>query len=120
MIAAVVLVSGPSVPRDHIKKDLESLQGSWVIVGKEFMGKKATEKELADLKGEMVIKNATITQWAEEEGKKFVVSRSTFKLDPKAKPKRVDLTYINGKLKGRTFLAIYELNKDTLIVCYTL
>jgi uncharacterized protein (TIGR03067 family) len=104
---------------DPTKNDLASLQGSWVIVGKEYMGQKATKEELEQLKGEMVIKGNTVTQWAEEQGKKEVISESTFKLDAKARPKAVDVTHTTGERKGRTTLAIYELDGDTLKVCYS-
>jgi uncharacterized protein (TIGR03067 family) len=104
---------------DQAKKDLASLQGSWVIVAREYMGKKATEEEVEHLKGEMVIKDNTVTQWAEEQGKKEVISTSTFRLDAKARPKAVDVTRTTGDLKGRTTLGIYELDGDSLKVCYS-
>jgi uncharacterized protein (TIGR03067 family) len=102
------------------KTDLAALQGSWQIVGKEFKGKKATKQEVEGLKGEMVIKDTVVTQWANEGGKKFIISKATFKLDPKAKPKGLELTYTSGDLKGKTLRAIYELKGDTLRVCFSM
>jgi uncharacterized protein (TIGR03067 family) len=46
--------------------------------------------------------------------------RGTCKLDPSAKPKALDITGTEGPNKGRTILAIYERNGDTLRVCYDL
>jgi uncharacterized protein (TIGR03067 family) len=120
MVAACVLAAGTGTVRAQAKTDQDLLQGSWVIVGKEFMGKKATKKEVLLLKGEMVVKGNTVTQWAEEEGKKEIVSKSKFKLNPKAKPKAVDVTYTAGALKGKTVRAIYELKGDTLKVCFAI
>jgi uncharacterized protein (TIGR03067 family) len=102
-----------------VKKDLAALQGSWVIVGKEYMGKKAAAEEIAELTGVMVIKGNTITQWNEEMGKKTVVSEATVKLNPAAKPKAFDLTYTDGMLKEKTVLGIYEVEGDALKACFS-
>jgi uncharacterized protein (TIGR03067 family) len=102
------------------KTELAALQGKWVIVGKEFMGKKATKEEIKKLGGEMVIKERTVTQWADEFGEKEIVSKAKFVLDPKAKPRALDLTYTDGVLKGERAPAIYELKGDTLRVCYAM
>jgi uncharacterized protein (TIGR03067 family) len=120
IIAAGVLVAGTSLAQDAAKKDLAALKGSWEIIGKEYMGKKATREEVAKLKGDMVVKDNTVTQWADDAGKTMVVSVATWKLDPKANPKALDLTYTEGELKGETVLAIYEVKGDTLRVCYAM
>ena len=46
--------------------------------------------------------------------------KGTVKLDPAAKCKTMDITGTDGPNKGKTFLTIYELNGDTLKVCYDL
>jgi uncharacterized protein (TIGR03067 family) len=128
IIAGCALVAASGQARDKERKDEDDaarkavalLQGSWEIVGKEFMGKKADKKELDELKGKMVVKENKVTQWGEESGKKEVVSEATWKADPKAKPRALDVTYTNTILKGKTVLAIYELKGDTLRVCYAL
>lgn len=101
------------------KKDLEQLQGKWVVVGKEFMGKKATKEELEDLAGETVIKGRVMTVWAEECGKKTRTSEAKFEIDPKAKPKGLDLEYTFGPVEGKA-AAIYEVKGDTLKICFPL
>jgi uncharacterized protein (TIGR03067 family) len=100
-------------------KEAAALQGTWVIVGKEFMGKKASEDEVRKLTGRTVIKGDKITAWTDDLGKEKIISESTFKLDSGAKPKTMDLKYISGDLKGESELAIYELDGDTLKVCYS-
>ena len=128
ILAACVLVAGTGraddagkKEEDAAKKDLALLQGTWEIVGKEFMGKKATKEEIDKLKGEMVIKDGKLTQWHDDAGERSVVSEATLKIDPKARPKALDLTYTKGDdFKGKTTLAIYEMNDDTLKVCYAL
>ena len=41
-------------------------------------------------------------------------------LNPSAKPKALDITGTEGPNKGKTILAIYERNGDTLRICYDL
>ena len=48
------------------------------------------------------------------------VDKGTVKLNPKALPKALDITGTDGPNKGKTILAIYELDSDTLRVCYDL
>lgn len=40
-----------------------------------------------------------------------------FKLNPKEKPKTIDMTSLNGKYKGSVNPAIYQLDGDTLKIC---
>jgi len=105
---------------DAAKKDLALLEGTWVVAGKEFMGKKATKEEVEKLRGRLVIKDGKWALWSDdnEKGKEEIVYEATFKLDPKAKPKELDLAYTNGEQKGTTDKAIYEIDGDTLRVCY--
>src|SRR5262245_24877489 len=103
---------------DAAKKDLAALQGTWIVVEKEYMGKKATKEEINTLQGEMVIKDGTATKWEEECGKKQVVSEAKITLDPNANPKAVDITHTKGDLKGEIVRAIYELKGDSLKVCF--
>ena len=60
------------------------------------------------------------------EGDKYTVTvgdkvdKGTVKLDPKAKPKALDITGTEGPNKGKTILGIYERDGDTLRICYVL
>jgi uncharacterized protein (TIGR03067 family) len=60
------------------------------------------------------------------DGDKYIVTvgeapdKGTIKLDPSAKPRALDVTGTEGPNKGKTFLAIYERNGDTLRICYDL
>ena len=62
----------------------------------------------------------------EVKGDKYTVTvgkkpdRGTCKLNPSAKPKALDITGTEGPNKGKTILAIYERDGDTLRVCYDL
>jgi uncharacterized protein (TIGR03067 family) len=48
------------------------------------------------------------------------VDLGAIRIDPAAKPKTMDIIGTEGPNKGKTFLAIYELNGDTLRICYDL
>ena len=42
---------------------------------------------------------------------------ASFKLDPSASPKGIDLSYSEGPAAGKTIKAIYKLDGDTLTIC---
>ena len=48
------------------------------------------------------------------------VDQGTIKLNPATKPKEMDITGTEGPNKGKTILAIYQRDGDTLRVCYDL
>jgi uncharacterized protein (TIGR03067 family) len=108
LLIAALLVAAPA---EDDKKDEEKIQGNWTVVSREFIGKKTPEAELKALK--VTIKDGTITM---DDGKKK--ETIPYKLDPSKKPKAIDLanTGIEGK---ETTLAIYELDGDTLKICWS-
>jgi uncharacterized protein (TIGR03067 family) len=93
------------------EKDEEKIQGNWTVVSREFIGKKTPEAELKALK--VIIKDGTITM---ADGKKK--EKMPYKLDPSKKPKAIDLAN-TGIENKETTLAIYELDGDTLKICWS-
>jgi uncharacterized protein (TIGR03067 family) len=94
-------------------KDSEIVDGTWLGSKAELDGKPFPEE---------LTKTIRITV---EKGKyKVAVSgtydEGTFKLDPSTKPKSLDLVATDGPNKGKQLLAVYELDGDTLKVCYDL
>jgi uncharacterized protein (TIGR03067 family) len=92
--------------QDDAKKDLDKLQGTWKAEKMIFMGEDAP----ADVVGKF-----TLTC----KGSEFIPSDNasdvaTIKLDTTAKPKAIDLTEKNKKVS----LGIYELDGDTLKLCF--
>ena len=90
------------------------LQGTWLPTAAELSENPFDEATLKTMK--LVV-----------EGDKYTVTvgkspfdKGTIKIDPAAKPKTMDIIGTDGPNKGKTFLAIYELNGDTLRVCYDL
>ena len=119
LVPTLLWSSLPGAPAPAEEKELAALQGAWGIVGKEFMGKKASEEEMKKLTGRIVFKADKLTVWLDDAGQEMIVSESTFKVDAAKNPKTMDLKYTRGFGKGETQLAIYEIDGDTLRVCYS-
>jgi RNA polymerase sigma factor (sigma-70 family) len=89
------------------KSDQESLRGTWVAVSGEAGGKKLPAGAVKSYR--IIFGNGKLTLQQAGEGKD-----GTFKLDPAAKPKTIDLT-----IDGGTGLGIYSLDGDSLKLCVT-
>ncbi len=89
----------------------ETMQGTWKLVSGEADGKVLTEKQLKD--GKLVIKGDHYTVTLE--GK---TNTGVQKLDPKAKPKTIDIKDDSGPNKDKTGLGIYEIKGDELHVAF--
>ena len=89
------------------------LQGTWLPTAAEVSENPFGEATLKIMK--LVV-----------EGDKYAVTvgisvdLGTIMIDPAAKPKTMDIIATDGPNKGKTFLAIYELNGDALRICYDL
>ena len=94
-------------------KDGDALQGVWLPSTAELAGKMFPDEVRKSIK--LVIKDDKYTTTVGE-----AVDQGTVKLNPSAKPKEMDVTGTDGPNKGKTFLAIYELDGDTLRICYDL
>jgi uncharacterized protein (TIGR03067 family) len=97
---------------DKADKDLKQFQGVWTIESREVGGKK-----------EPAEKNKYVT--GTFDGDKVVVKhgdkvlmKGTQKLNPSRTPKAVDVTITEGDGKGALMLGIYEIDGDTLKVCF--
>jgi uncharacterized protein (TIGR03067 family) len=97
-------------PDDAVRVDRDKLQGTWRLAELVVYGEKAPVSGLADytltVKGDTYlvrVRTATV--------------KLQFKVDPSQNPKAIDMTYQEGRLKGKTNHAIYELDGDTLKEC---
>jgi uncharacterized protein (TIGR03067 family) len=94
-------------------KNANALDGTWLPASAELGGKEFPDEVRKTIK--LVIK-----------GEKYTVTvgkaddQGTVKLNASAKPKELDITGTYGPNKGKTILAIYERDGDTLRVCYDL
>ena len=106
MLVALLL---PAADKDA-KSDLDKLQGTWVMASLEVEGKQVAENK---------IKGTTLTI----KGDKYIVKvkdsahEVTLKLDPKQKPKAVDMYFPDGPELPKLAKGIYELDGDTLRIC---
>ena len=111
LLAAVVLA--PSAWCGNAKEGSKMLNGSWSPTAAELGGKPFPEETLRIIK-------LTVT-----EGKYRVTvgdkpDEGTVKIDPTKKPPTMEITGTKGPNQGKTFLAIYKVDGDTLTVCYDL
>ena len=95
-------------------KDFVRLEGVWRFALVEVDGKKQPEVPFATNKMIITKDGSYIVIQAPR------VTRGTLKLDSAKTPKHYDVTIATGRLKGLTFLGIYELEGDTLKVCFPL
>ena len=114
--ALSLIVSGGTGTRADdkadVEKDLKKFHGVWTFESVEAGGKKAPADEL---------KGLTITfagdQFTVKKGDE-VIQAGTQKLDPSKSPKIIDVTMTEGLKKGAVMLGIYEIDRDTLKVCF--
>jgi uncharacterized protein (TIGR03067 family) len=98
---------------DPVSEDGKMLEGAWPPVAAELGGQKFPDDHLKAVK--LIMKDGQYTVQVGE-----VFDEGTYKLDPAAKPRAIDITGSEGPNKGKTLLAIYELTGDSLRVYYNL
>jgi RNA polymerase sigma factor (sigma-70 family) len=110
----------PGKDADKPKTDQERLQGTWEWVSWTQGGKTIKRGDLREEdsrpKALRFIGDKVLTVMVNTGGKE-VEFKYRFKLDPSRKPKEIDLTP-EGEPKGRTGPGVYELEEDTLRVCF--
>jgi uncharacterized protein (TIGR03067 family) len=104
-------------PSDAAKAEMAKMEGTWTfekIVQNGEDGPPADElKEMKlEIKGD-----TRIVKRGDE-----VAVKSTYKIDPKADPKAIDVTVVEGpeQFKGKTLYGVYELDGDTFKICLAL
>src|SRR5580698_2703207 len=94
-------------------KDDDSNQGTWIPSKAELSGMMLPDEVVKTIKLEVKDDKYTVTV-----GKQL--DKGTIKLNKTAKPKEIDITGTEGPNKGKTILGIYEIDGDTMRVCYDL
>jgi len=95
-----------------LEKEVRKFQGTWTFESSETGGK---ELPAGELKGVIVIFEGdkhTVKKGDE------VIQVGTQKLDASKSPKTIDVTMTEGPNKGMVMLGIYEIDGDTLKVCF--
>ena len=95
-----------------VTKELQAFKGTWTLSAKEEDGKKFSAEEIKDIIGT----GDGLGKFSVQRGDQ-VIGAATVKLDPTTKPKRIDVSFTEGKHKGQTLLGIYEIDSDAFRVC---
>ena len=108
-LTAVMLVAADAKD-DAFKKDMEALQGKWQLVSMQRDGEavdvsKDASRVITGDKYELTLRPGLSIE-------------GTYKIDPTAKPKKMETTATSGPYKDQELLGIYELSGDTLKICY--
>lgn len=98
--------------KNPVKEDTDKLQGNWVAVAYELHGRPVSDEMVQRLAMRLTIRKNTWTLHRRD--RDFPM---TFRINPTARPKTVDLTIGYGRYQGKSVLAIYELAGDTLKIC---
>ena len=95
-----------------VEKEFKKFHGVWTFESVEAGGKKAPADELKGLTVTFAGDKYTVKKGDE------VIQVGTQKLDPSKSPKAIDVTVTEGLKKGAVMLGIYEIDGDTLTVCF--
>jgi uncharacterized protein (TIGR03067 family) len=118
MLAAGVLAGTPVVlaadptPEEVVQTEFQNLQGTWLYESLEEDGKK-TDAETLKARTFLVGADAFLVR----QGNK-IVQAGELTLDPAKTPRTFNAAVRGGEPKGAAFLGIYQLDKDTLKLCY--
>jgi uncharacterized protein (TIGR03067 family) len=112
-IAVLVLVGGWEAAQeaDLAKKDLEALQGEWMMAAMEANGQEVAPDRLRDTV--LVVKGDVYR--IKVKGKD--TPAMTIKLMPKKRLSEIDMVAQDGVNKDKVHKGIYEVTKDTIKIC---
>jgi uncharacterized protein (TIGR03067 family) len=112
-IASALILSFSSAVSSGNAKNDDAMNGTWLVSSAELGGNKFPDEVSKSIK--LVVKDEKYTVTVGDKP-----DEGTVKLNPSAMPKAMDITGTEGPNKGKTILAIYERDGDTLRVCYDL
>jgi uncharacterized protein (TIGR03067 family) len=107
-LAAVALTAAD--PAADAKKDLDKLQGTWIMAELEVEGAQVAPERLRGTK--LVVKGDKYIVTVKNESHETVIT-----LDPTKKPKAIDMVFRDGPNKDKVHRGIYEVNGDTFKLC---
>jgi uncharacterized protein (TIGR03067 family) len=113
-IAALLLGSiGPSFTAgaggEDAQKELQKLQGTWVMVSGELSGKKAPDEHVSQSK---IIYEGNKLQLVVPNQTTETIVAEVVKIDPTKNPKEMHFIRKNGPNAGKTLIGIYEFEGD--------
>jgi len=115
-IAPIASATGPDKRETPVDQEMKWLAGEWTVRHVETSGEALLTKD--QLKDARVVFETDKAELKNLEVS-FVTSFS-FKLDPTQKPKAIDVTFLEGEMKGKTFEGIYIVRQDEMRICLRL
>jgi uncharacterized protein (TIGR03067 family) len=109
LFAALLLLGAE--PSDAAKADLKKMQGEWTVEKAVRDGKAAPAEVLKQMKVTIADSKITIDDGSARDESAHMT------LDPSKKPAEIDLALSTGGKPG-LILGIYELESDTLTICW--
>jgi uncharacterized protein (TIGR03067 family) len=113
LCASVAVIGISAASAADSKDDLKAMQGTWRPTSGESAGKAMAGDVLKKTK--LVIKDSKYTVTVGEDP-----DQGTLKIDASRMPKTMDIISTGGANKGRRIQAIYEIDGDTMKICYDL
>ena len=95
-----------------VAKEFKKFHGVWTFASVEAGGKKAPADQFKGVTVTFAGDKYTVKKGSE------VIQVGTQKLDPSKSPKAIDVKVTEGLNKGAVMLGIYEIDGDTLRVCF--
>ncbi len=109
-LAAGCLIATTATADD---KDVAKFDGTWAIRSVEIGGMKFPDEALKNFPGPLTIQGG---KWTLKAGDKQ--QTGTFTTDGGKKPAQMDVKPADGPNAGKTLAAIYQLDGETLKICY--
>lgn len=109
------LLLAPAPLEDAAQKELKKLEGAWLVTAFSLHGQQMSAEQLQQMRMSYQFKGDKCTV---KQGELLKEDEATIKLDPTKQPKTIDVTKTVGDGKGQKLQGIYELNDDTLRICY--
>ncbi|HEX3599169.1 MAG TPA: TIGR03067 domain-containing protein [Lacipirellulaceae bacterium] len=114
LVLAASLAARADESSDHKPQDdQKALQGDWVPAKAELGGKPMSDDVLKTISLKLIKNDYEVLVAGKPD-------KGTWSIDPDAKPKAMTVKGVKGPNAGKTFPAIYELDGDTLRICYDL
>jgi len=114
LIGTVAALLAADFPKeDGLARDIDKVQGTWMIRVVETNGKIVEGNDSQNAPGELMLKGNHYTLKLGE-----LTNTGTFRLDSGKSPKTVDVIPTDGPNKGRTFPGIYRIEGDIMKSCF--
>ncbi len=110
-IAVYLGCVGQTWGEDTKDRELAGLQGTWELVSMEIKGNSIPVERMPGRIA--LIEGTTFT----DRNATKIFGKGKIRVDSSGSPKRIDAEFSEGPPAGKTTLAIYELEKETLKAC---